>query len=134
MKQGSHRLSRDILGDVRSQFEDWRRSRTRGTPIPEDLWQGAVEAAQEHSVSKAARVLRLDYYRLKKRLEAAPDLSRPEPVDGRGFLEIPLCAPSAPECVLEIEDAQGARLRVELKGPAAAEMETLARALWSVAR
>ncbi len=53
----------------------------------------------------------------------------------RGFLEIPLCAPSAPpECVLELEDGQGARLRVAIKGVALAELKTLARTFWSVAR
>ena len=41
---------------------------------------------------------------------------------------------TAPECVLEMEDSQGARLRVELKGPATVHCEALAQALWSVAR
>ena len=132
MKQGSHRPSRDILSDVRSRFERWRRSRKRGARIPEELWQAAVEAAQEHGVSKASQALSLDYYGLKKRLESAAELSESEQAAGRGFLEIPLLA-SAPECVLEMEDAQGARLRIELKGPAAAHCQTLAEALWGAA-
>ena len=136
MKQGSDRPSRDILSDVRSQFGRWRRSRPRGTRIPAALWQAAVEAAQEHGVSKTAQELSLDYYGLKKRLESAAEESSPVERDGgRGFLEIPMLAASpAGECVLEIEDGQGARLRVELKGAAAAELEPLARALWSVGR
>jgi hypothetical protein len=131
MKQESARLSRDILSDVQSQFERWRRSRTRGTRIPAALWLAAVDAARGHGVSKAAQALHLDYYGLKKRLESA---SEPEPGNGHGFLEIPLCARSAAECVLELEDGQGTRLRVELKGAAPAELEALARAFWSMAR
>ena len=51
------------------------------------------------------------------------------------FLEIPLGAPSTgPECVIEFEDGQGARLRVELQGSALAELETVARSLWNLAR
>ncbi len=133
MKQGSHRPSRDILRDVRRQFERWRKSRRRGTRIPEALWRAAVEASREHGVSKVSQALRLDYYGLMKRLESTRKLSESEPAAGRAFVEIPLFA-SAPECVLEMEDAQGARLRVELKGSAAAHCEALAQALWSVAR
>ncbi len=98
MKQGSARLSRDILSDAQSQFERWRWSRSRGTRIPATLWDAAVEAAREHGVSKVAGALRLDYYRLKERLEAAPKLPGLEAANGGGFLEIPLYASSAAEC------------------------------------
>jgi len=136
MKQESRRPSRDSLSTVQGKFERWRRSRTLGTRIPEGLWRAAVEVGREHGPSKTAQKLGLDYYALKKRLESAPgERSAGEQPSGRGFLEIPLWAPCAPpECVLEIEDGQGARLRVELKSAAVAELETLARAFWSVAR
>lgn len=48
----------------------WRRTRERGTRIPESLWQAAVELAARYGVSKTAQVLRVDYYALKKRLDA----------------------------------------------------------------
>jgi hypothetical protein len=136
MKQDSRRASPDSLSTVQGKFERWRRSRTLGTRIPEALWRAAVEVGREHGVSKTAQELRLDYYALKERLESAPgERSAAEQPGGRGFLEIPLCAPSATlECVLELDDGQGARLRVELKGAAPTELETLARAFWSVVR
>ncbi len=133
MKQVAGRFSHDPLSDVQSRFERWRSNRRRGTRIPTCLWRAAAEAAREHGVSKVSQALRLDYYGLKDRVESASEPSGPEPATGRGFLEIPLGAPSA-ECVLELEDGQGARLRVELKGAAPAELETLARAFWSMAR
>jgi hypothetical protein len=91
--------------------------------------------ARECGVSKAAQALALDYYRLKKRVESPLEVSKPEPAAGPGreFLEVPLFA-SSPDCVLEMTDAQGARLRVELRGSAATHCETLAQALWSGAR
>ena len=132
MKQGSRRPTLDILSDVRSRFEGWRRRRPRGSRIPAALWRAAVEAARAHGVSKTAQELRLDYYGLKKRLDSASTApSVPSP--GRDFVEIPLPS-TAPECVLEFEDGQGARLRVEFKGAAPSGLETLARALWSVSR
>jgi len=132
MKQGSPHPSRDILSDVQSQFSRWRQNRKRGTRIPEALWRAAVDAAGECGVSRAAQALGLDYYRLKKLVESPHEESEPAAA-GREFLEIPLFS-SAPECVLEMKDAQGAQLRVELRGPAAAHCQTLAQALWSVAR
>jgi hypothetical protein len=133
MKQGPSNLSRDILSEVRSQFERWRQGRSRGARIPGALWDAAAEAAREYGVSKVAGTLRLDYYKLKERLESAPERSGPEPGNGRAFLEIPLYS-SAAECVFELEDAQGVRLRVAVKGASPAELEPLARAFWSLAR
>jgi len=136
MKQGLRRFSHNSLSEVREEFERWRRSRPRGTRIPEPLWRAAAEAGRDHGVSKTAQKLRLDYYALKERVESAgEERSAFEPPRAGGFLEVPLCAPAAaPECVLELEDGQGTRLRVELKGAALAELETLARTFWSVAR
>ncbi len=133
MKQGTRRTSRDILSDVRSQFERWRKSRKRGTRIPDALWQAAAEAAGECGVSKTAQAMGLDYYGLKKRVESSLEVSESEPVAEPEFLELPLFA-SAADCVLEMVDAEGTRLRVELRGSAAAHCQTLAQALWSAAR
>ena len=136
MKPGARPPSRDLLSDVRRQFERWRRSRKRGTRIPEALWRAAAEAGQEHGVSKTAQALRLDYYALKERVESVAE-ERPAvaPPNGVKFLEIPLGAGSGrPECVLEFEDGHGARLRVELQGEALALLETVARSLWDLAR
>ncbi len=133
MKQGSRRPSHDILHDVRSRLERWRQSRRRGTRIPETLWRAAAEAARENGVSKVAQALGLDYYGLKKRVESTLEVSESEPAASREFLEIPLFA-SAADCVLEMVNAEGARLRVELRGSATAHCQTLAQAMWSVAR
>jgi hypothetical protein len=139
MKQGSRS---DSLSEVRRQFERWRQNRPRGTRIPEELWHAAAEVGCEVGVSRTAQVLGLDYYALRRRMESVLE-ERParatRPIQEAalaegGFLEIPpLCAPS-PECVLEIEDPRGARLRVELRGATPAHLETLARTIWSLAR
>ncbi len=133
MKQGSCRPAHDILSDIQSQFDRWRQSRKRGTRIPEALWQAACEAAGEYGVSKTAQTLGLDYYGLKKRMGSTLEVSESEPAAEREFLEIPLFA-SAADCVLEMVGADGARLRIELRGSAAAHCQTVAQALWSVAR
>ena len=131
MKPEPSPVSRDTLSDVESQFARWRRSRRLGTRIPVALWDAAVGAARDCGVSKVASALGLDYYKLKQRLEASPGL---ETGGGGAFLEIPLPALSTSECVFEVEDAQGARLRVTVKGASPAELEPLARAFWGLGR
>jgi hypothetical protein len=131
MKPRSPRVSHDILSDVKSEFARWRRGRRLGTRIPSTLWDAAVGAARDCGVSKVAGALSLDYYKLRQRLEAAPGLGTG---GGGAFLEIPLPASPTSECVFEVEDAQGARLRVTVKGASAAELEPLARAFWSLGR
>ncbi len=131
MKQESSHLAHDILSDAESQFESWRGRRLRGTRIPEALWDAAVQAARACGVSKVAAALNLDYYKLKKLLAEAPELA---PVGGGSFVEIPWPSSPSSECVFELEDAAGTCLRVTLQGASPAELEPLARTLWSLGR
>ena len=130
MKQGSDRPSRNILSDVQNQFERWRRSRPRGTRIPTALWRAAAEAAREEGVSKTAQALRLDYYGLKKRVKQKGAFSRRLPEDGSvpTFVELALPAETGSgQCLLELEDAAGSKMRVELKGFEAPDLAALTR-------
>jgi len=117
---------------ARRQFERWRRRRVTGRLIPEDLWRVAVGLARDHGVSKTARALGLDYYALKRHLEAASQQRGESPSsDGARFLEVPFSlAPPAPGCVVELEDRGRARLRIELRGPGISQIEAVARTLW----
>lgn len=118
------------LARLRGELERWRRRRERGDRIPEELWREAVALASECGVSKAASLLSLDYYGLKRRLAEAAAGSRAE------FVEVPLpgILGGAGECVVEIEEGDRRRLRVELKGAATAAVEDVARALWGIGR
>jgi len=120
------------FSSVRRRLERWRGSRSRGRRIPPELWSAAAELAREQGISRTARELGLGYDALKKHAEA---VEVPEAASTMEFVEVPLgVLGSAPECVLELEDGHGARLRVELKGPATSEVEAVARALWSGSR
>lgn len=60
---------------VQQQFQDWRSSRIKQAPIPENLWQAAIALCRDHSISHVSQRLRLSYADLKKRL----NLSQPHP-------------------------------------------------------
>lgn len=79
--------------------------------LPEWIWQQAVELAQRHGVNCTARVLRLDYAQLKKRVKPAP--LQPAP----SFVEIVAGqAISSSRYLIEVESAHG-KLRVEMTSP-----------------
>jgi hypothetical protein len=44
---------------------------------------------------------------------------------------LPLSLATLPECNLELENARGAKLKIQLKGTAMSELPTLTRLFWS---
>ena len=137
-------IPHDML-KVQRRFEQWRSAHPGRLPIPERLWRAATELAREHGVFHTAKVLHLDYGKLKQLLEAAsPGMKRQAkrtPVSKwrrarhsstvpPTFVElIPPRSGSFPECRVELEGPRG-RMRIELKGMATAELVALSRALW----
>ena len=111
----------------RREFERWRRRRRRGERIPADLWRTATDLARRHGVSKASQALHLDYYALQRRLGEGLAKSGAREA---AFVELSLPA-TAPGggCEVEICDASGAKVRVEVAGLSAAELATFVRTI-----
>jgi hypothetical protein len=137
------------LEKVRRRFDDWRRGHRTRSRLPESLWAAAVELGREYGINRTARALRLDYYSLKTRVETIHPGAGRRKTTGRGrkvfassppesrasatFLEVgPLPSAAAGECVLELEDAAGAKMRVHLKGHEVPDLTALARVFWGV--
>jgi hypothetical protein len=73
----------------------------------------AVEMARLHGLYPAAKALRMDYMRLKKRLsEGTSNGPRSTPP---AFLELLAPATGLTECVVELESA-GGKIHVAMKG------------------
>ncbi len=119
------------LARGRDRFRAWRRTRSRGTRIPERLWKLAVKLADVHGLKRTASVLNLDYYALKKRVESTSTDRRA----GRAapaFVELtPPPVGTTGECVIEFEDGAGASMRVHLKGYDAPDLMALSRSFWN---
>ena len=149
-----HGLAAPLVG-VRRRFERWRRSREVGTRIPESLWDAAVKAAQKCGLAQTSRALSVDYYTLKKRLEAVPpagvtgkakrrvkakphrrvDVAGSDATSAVGvepaFLEVPApVSGGVAECVLELDRADGTKMRLHLKGIEAPDPGVLIRSFW----
>ncbi len=122
------------LEGLRRRFERWRRTRKVRSRIPEPLCASAVKLAGRYGIHRTAKVLRVDYYALKKRVEgasAAIASKTPAEVARAQFLELPVAAwPGSGECTLELEDTGGAKLRVHLKGFETPDLAALSRSFW----
>jgi hypothetical protein len=118
------------LAEAAAALTRWRDTRPLGGRIPEALWSRAVELASRHGVAQVARVLRLDYVRLKRRLRAHAEASAPPPPSS-AFLDMTLdLAPAGSGCVLVLTDTRGRSLRIEWTRGVASEVAAVARSLW----
>ena len=113
------------IEEAQLKFKSWRCERKRGQRIPANLWMTAVELAKQHGVWPTARALHLDHNGLKRRVGNGDD-----GVKSGGFVELIPQGAILYGCMVEMEDARGARMRIELKG-AAADVTALSRTFWS---
>jgi len=119
----------------RRRFERWRRSRKGHARIPEPLWASAVKLAGAYGLCRTARTLRLDYNSLKKRINSTGlcDPSVPQGAAATTFVEMVAPEPSClPECIVELEDPQGAKMRIHLRNSEVPDLAALSRSFWDM--
>ena len=118
---------------VYRRLERWRSTRKGRARIPEAIWTAAGALAQEHGVNRVSQVLHLEFNHLKRMAESSGRIAKKEhTAPTPAFVE--LLAPTmnaAPECAIELEGRRG-KVRIELKGTAAAELASFSRALWEM--
>ena len=133
----STRARGEGLGPLKRQFEQWRAARKGRERIPPALWAGAVDAVQQHGAYRVAAELHLDYAVLKRRAglstktgKAPSTALMPKFVEVFAAGEWPTSAPSRPQCVVELDSARGAKMRVELNGDVPACLSVLCTSFW----
>lgn len=122
-------LPREFL-QAWTRFERWRREeKPRCRRIPEELWATAVDLAKTHGAWKTARALGLNYDNLRVRCETDGVSERRSPESP--FVEI-TAGPAGEglDCVVEVEDRHGTKLRIPFRGTARTEIIQLACELW----
>ena len=117
MVQNSSQNGQKSLEEVQGQFQGWRRQRTKGQRIPEELWQAAAGLYPRYSVYQISRTLRLDHMDLKARVgvgEKRRSKSSQEPQ----FIELPFTGstPNTAECMVKVRDRRGSRIHIKVKG------------------
>ena len=124
------------LEHLRQQLQDWRAGRKLGERIPASLWAAAVGAAREQGLHRVAIELHLDYAGLKRRVErggATPPHGEVAPRFVELFPPAALMASASErtECIVEMGNARGAKIRVEVSCQGLAGLAGLCSAFWS---
>ena len=117
---------------IHGRFARWRKSHTGRLPIPESLWSAAAEAAREHGVFRTAKVLSLEYGKLKRlAAESHPAGRRTVKLSAPPAAFVELLTGGA-ECVIELEGPRG-KMRIQWKGSTIPDLAGLSRVLWESA-
>lgn len=123
----------DWLAQLAARIEAWRNDPKRPRRMPEALWQAAAELSKDSSVSHISKALRLDYTALKKRVHGQnkknlPAVKAQPPFK---FIELDIEKTSSiPECTIEMEKGNGARMKIHLRGRTDLDLYELGRAFW----
>lgn len=114
------RTGHDGAGDprvkeLRNRITLWRRTRERRTRMPAELWAGAVALARSEGTYRIARRLRVDYQALARRVAEAGG-ERAVRVGNGSFIELRGADLLGGTTVVEVAEADGARLTIRLGG------------------
>jgi len=137
MKQENAPALPSPLESVRYQFETWRETRKSSRElIPEDLWTAAVGLRNQYPISHISKSLRLNHTDLKDRISGNRKKKKtsdqaPSPL----FVELDCLQPfSSPECMIEMEDACGSKMKMTFKGQAGLDLLEFGKAFWRKGR
>ncbi len=118
------------LAAAQEQFTRWRAEHKPRTRFPKQLWAMAAKLAGKYGHNRVCRILKLDYYSLKKRL--ATNSAKPRRNSASGFVEIlPEQSGLAGRCTIECENTHGERIRIHLQGRELSELRTFCSEFWS---
>ena len=121
------------IKSVIQKFKIWRKTRTRGTRIPEELWQAAINVyhTEDFTLHKIARALHLNQTDFKRHIQKEiPIVEKPSPptfiemnYEGQpGFIS---------ECIVEMEDGRGSKMKMCFKGRTEFDLLELGKSFWS---
>jgi hypothetical protein len=122
-------FSKTDLEQLQRQLSDWRHKHTGHVRLPEALWITAIKLARTHGTGPVARVLRLDYYKLRARVNgAAVPVTMAPP-----FVEVKnrdLSGISPEGDKVELFDGTGAGMTLPMRGDVSTLL-ALAQSFWS---
>ncbi len=120
------------IAAVSVRLERWRQRRPHRARIPEALWRAATALARQHGAGKVARLLRLDYYALRRRVGQGRQTAPGDPGAHPAFVELLPAAVAVPACawVVECERPDGGRMRIQGTGPELPDLAALSQSFW----
>ena len=118
------------VDQLKLQVQEWRRSKTRSSCMPREIWDAAIRLAKRFGVCRISRAVGLDYGWLRKKagqLEAQPSdvlptflelpvgivVAEPLSQERGSDLEVGCLLDSGP--MIDISTPDGARMRIRLE-------------------
>lgn len=118
------------IEQVRQQFQAWRQSRVKRTPIPQHLWKAAVGLTGRYSICHVSKALKLNYTALKEQvIQSTTQKTSTGPVCSSAFIELPSPAPAL-ESTMEMIKPDGAVMKIQIKGATRWDLLELGKAFW----
>jgi len=133
-RQGKLQATAADIEQVRELVDQWRKTRTTRTRMPEEIWAALVGLAAAHGVYGVARRLGVNYQGLKKRVAAGLNKSGLVQAPRAKFVEMgPVLSigSASSGTVVEVVGAAGNRLTVRLGNTAGLDVPALMREFWS---
>jgi hypothetical protein len=125
---------------LKDQFTAWRTEHPRGTRIPVHLWAAASELVGEYGSNRLARELGLNRDSLKARIAQAQagQQKKGTAQSPPQFIELVSRSPMtsmgiAPQCMVELTNARGAKMHVTLNDPSLQALPNLCRTFLEMA-
>ncbi|MBN1571337.1 MAG: hypothetical protein JXA73_26110 [Acidobacteria bacterium] len=123
--------SSNQIETLRRRLDAWRKTHKPRSRIPTHLWNSAARVAGQCGLNRTAKALHLDYYDLKKRMNTGVVSQGPVP----SFIELSTAAAvSVPECIIELESRNGAKMRIQIKGMGIPDLHALSSMFWRIKR
>ena len=97
------------LQKLEVQLQSWRAEHTWPSRLPANIWTQAAKLGSRLGLTKVAKVLRLDYSRLKQHVQQGCDKPAAVPT----FVEV-VTTPQS-RCVVEVELVTGARMTIRME-------------------
>ena len=137
MSDWSHSDLPAAFSRAQQKIERWRQRHRPRARIPDVLWRQVAELASAYGIHRTAKALRLDYYSLKRRVAAAAGCGEVACTTAGSSESVPqfvevLGGPMATaggECLIEVENAGGVKMRIRLGAGERPDLVALVRVL-----
>ena len=116
------------LAAVKLQFKTWRDTRKQKSRIPDELWAAAVSLTDRYSIHRISKVLHVNHTALRDRVSACKvnRVQQTYPC----FIELPAPQPPASECLVEMENRSGEKMRMHFSGAIGFDLLALSQNFW----
>ncbi|MBT6499407.1 MAG: hypothetical protein HOK67_05845 [Deltaproteobacteria bacterium] len=117
------------LATVKQQFKKWRDNRQHRRRIPDELWEAAASLSGQYSIHYISKSLGVNHSALRDRI-ASRSLSKNTEIQTCFFELPPPLTPPTSECLVEMENIHGDKMRMHFTGEISLDLLALGQNFW----